>query len=572
MLVSLIALLAACGQATQAPAPTTAPQPTTAPAATNTAAPAAATDTPAPAATDTAAPAATTAPAATDTAAPAASGSIKQYKGELVVSVLGANADRGTYKALVDAYKKVQPDVNVIIEGPPPGTGDYTTWLGTQLAAGNVRPDIVSGNYQPTYAKYVDLLKYRFQTNQYTGNTWDQDLNWDFFPYVDAKGRKTMVPTEAVHILWFYNKDIFDKAGVQPPKTWDELVQVSDKLKQAGYTPIASNYVYKLNQWILEIYYDQYMRTQGYLDLVRAQPGDYNYDPEKDGKYAFDANDPYIDTKFNINWSRYYAAVRDGKIKFDTPEMADMIRNLAKIFPKYASDSLFIDTTEYSQFLQQQVAMEIDGTWQLPAITRDMQNLGNLTAERAKQLGISETTKLKPFTWATFENPGMTGPLVKAPVRSIESATGVYGSVIDKNAQQTELAVDFLMFWFSKPGYQAWVNGANNDPTTPGGYGPAGPVEVKDVTVPDQYQKMMDNVKMLGNSENGLYLPMRFSIDSLDKESQNRLKDTLEGKTTPEDYAKWLQQAWTTNFDQILQKASLTKDDLDNPARDPNAK
>ena len=121
---------------------------------------------------------------------------------------------------------------------------------------------------------------------------------------------------------------------------------------------------------------------------------------------------------------------------------SDMVRNLAKIYPKYASPSLFVDSTEYSQFLQQQVAMIIDGTWSLGGLTRDMRSLTNLTAERMKQLGISETTKLQPFTWGTFENPAMTGPLVRFPnVRSIESATGVYGSINPAKAADIPAAV-----------------------------------------------------------------------------------------------------------------------------------
>jgi raffinose/stachyose/melibiose transport system substrate-binding protein len=36
-----------------------------------------------------------------------------------------------------------------------------------------------------------------------------------------------------------YNKPAFAKAGVQPPTTWDELLAVCEKLKQAGITPIS---------------------------------------------------------------------------------------------------------------------------------------------------------------------------------------------------------------------------------------------------------------------------------------------------------------------------------------------
>lgn len=498
----------------------------------------------------------------------------KLYKGTIIVSTLGANPERETFKSLAEAYKLVQPDVEVIFEGPPAGVG-YPEWLGTQLAAGEpsqVRPDLVSGNYQATYANYVNLDKYVFQTNPYTGRIWNEDVDWSFWQERNARGERIMLPSEAVHILWFYNKDIFDKVGVEPPRTWDELVAVCEKIEAAmpEISCIGANYIWKLNQWIPQIYWDQYARD--IIDIVRCQPGDFCYDEEIDGKFVFDPNDVMVEGKYNKNFSRYYAAIRDGKYRFDTPEMADMMRNLAKVFPRYASPLLFVEATEYSQFLQQQVAMIIDGTWSLGGLTRDMRSLTNLTAERMKQLGITETTRLQPFNWGTFENPAMTGPLVRFPnVRSVESATGVYASIINKSAEQTEMVLDFLMFWFSQPGYQAFVDGALRDPLSPGGYSASGPIMVRGVKIPEEYQKLMDNVKMMGNVENGLFLPHRFSVPNLDKEAQDKFKDALEGRITPEEYAAWLQKAWMDNFDEIITKAGLTQEDLDNPARDPAA-
>ena len=43
--------------------------------------------------------------------------------------------------------------------------------------------------------------------------------------------------------MWLYNKEMFDKAGLNadaPPKTWDELLDAGDKLKTAGFLPITA--------------------------------------------------------------------------------------------------------------------------------------------------------------------------------------------------------------------------------------------------------------------------------------------------------------------------------------------
>jgi ABC-type glycerol-3-phosphate transport system substrate-binding protein len=38
----------------------------------------------------------------------------------------------------------------------------------------------------------------------------------------------------------YYRADLFDQKGVQPPKTWDDLLAAGDKLKTAGFLPITA--------------------------------------------------------------------------------------------------------------------------------------------------------------------------------------------------------------------------------------------------------------------------------------------------------------------------------------------
>ncbi len=43
--------------------------------------------------------------------------------------------------------------------------------------------------------------------------------------------------------LWIYNKEMFDKAGLNadtPPKTWEDFLSACDKLKSKGFTPMAA--------------------------------------------------------------------------------------------------------------------------------------------------------------------------------------------------------------------------------------------------------------------------------------------------------------------------------------------
>jgi raffinose/stachyose/melibiose transport system substrate-binding protein len=188
-------------------------------------------------------------------AAPAHAGTLK---GQLVIA-LNSNIPSTARDALTKAYNARQPGVKLVWDNKNyNGPADYQTFLGTQLAAGNVKLDIVSGNYDATFRDYVNFDEYRKTINPYTGHTWDQDLNWDFFRGVNSLDQRIMLATQAVHINWFYNKDLFAKAKVDPPQNWSQFVDVCAKLASAGITPVASNYDYMVPQWFAEVYFDQY--------------------------------------------------------------------------------------------------------------------------------------------------------------------------------------------------------------------------------------------------------------------------------------------------------------------------
>ena len=59
-------------------------------------------------------------------------------------------------------------------------------------------------------------------------------------PYGDAlKGKVWQAPAGAQIIpFFFYNTEMFEKAGVKPPTNWAEFQDVAKKLKAAGFKPL----------------------------------------------------------------------------------------------------------------------------------------------------------------------------------------------------------------------------------------------------------------------------------------------------------------------------------------------
>ena len=54
------------------------------------------------------------------------------------------------------------------------------------------------------------------------------------------KGHYVAAPVNVHRVNWMWaNPEVFKKAGVQPPKTWDEFPAVAEKLQKAGFIPVA---------------------------------------------------------------------------------------------------------------------------------------------------------------------------------------------------------------------------------------------------------------------------------------------------------------------------------------------
>lgn len=477
-----------------------------------------------------------------------------------VVIATNNDPEDAVKEALTNAYQERQPDVEIAWDTAARGA-EYASWLGTQLAADDIAVDIVGGNYQPTYRGYVNLDMYRGTTNPYSGQMWDADLNWELIRALDPAGNRIMLPTRAVHINWFYNQDLFDQAGVAaPPTTWTEFVDASTKLQDAGITPVGINYAWQLPQWFAEVYFDQY--HVDWVETVRAQEGDWNYDPEFDGAFTFDPDEPMIHNLYTYNAQRFMKGVQDGTLRFDTPAIAEIVTNFQAMFPRYATEDMYVTTDTYTKFLQQQVAIIPDGSWNLGQLTADM---AELSPERLAELGI-EAGAVRTFAWSTFENPTMEGDLIQCAPKSVESASGEYISVIEKDQAQTDLSVDFAMFWLSAEGYQPYLDAQWAQP----GFSPAGPLQLTGVEVPAVEEELFADLNEMGNAEanyNGFW--MSGGGGQHGENLRNLLAEVLNDAIAPDDYAAQLQAYHTDNFDSYLELGGLTQADIDDPARQP---
>jgi raffinose/stachyose/melibiose transport system substrate-binding protein len=145
--------------------------------------------------------------------------------------------DRAAYTELFNAFTKANPDIKVKFESFAPE--NYNTIVSTALAGGRGGDVLQSRAYggleQVAKAGYLlplDTTKVPELANFPAEALAAETLRSDKTVYA--------VPFASQTLGIFINNDVFAKAGVKPPETWDQLIAVSKTLKEKGITPIAN--------------------------------------------------------------------------------------------------------------------------------------------------------------------------------------------------------------------------------------------------------------------------------------------------------------------------------------------
>jgi len=159
-----------------------------------------------------------------------------------------------TLEAMIAAFEEDNPDVKVELQTT--GYDDYFTALATKMA-GNGAPDCFELNLENflSYAirdsiepldEYFDRLgasKDDYATGPLNAATYD--------------GKVYGIPQTYSTVVLFYNKDLFDQAGVSYPTedwTWEDETEAAEKIRALGddiwgmYQPVTYNELYKAVQ------------------------------------------------------------------------------------------------------------------------------------------------------------------------------------------------------------------------------------------------------------------------------------------------------------------------------------
>lgn len=147
---------------------------------------------------------------------------------------LGAPYENG----FIANFNKTHAGKIQIVSEEVPGQDNLVNKLKT-LASANELPDIIEAPYNmmdiaASQNKLVDLTTYLNADPTWKSGITQRGLNFN-----TRNGKIYGVPTTKQTMGYFYNKEIFAKAGIKPAKTWNEFWSNCDKLKAMGVAPLS---------------------------------------------------------------------------------------------------------------------------------------------------------------------------------------------------------------------------------------------------------------------------------------------------------------------------------------------
>lgn len=505
----------------------------------------------------------------------------EDYSGKVTISLYSGKGVEEAWRAVGDAYTAKHPGVEVVVDLKPQDS--YADWVKATFQGYDSQlpeADIVYGNLagNDRVDKVVNFYDYAFDESAYSDGDWTEQIAFDMQNLDMVTGMWDCVSITGVQVLWFYNVDIFNEVGVEAPTTWSEFVDVCAKLSEAGYQPLAvagdfQSFWAEQMGWLAQAYADQTTRSQ--IEIIRAQEGDYCYDPDVDGKFVYDPTDPHNDdtpANVNLNAVRFWKAfVEDGTIRADSDGMKTVWSSFAQIFPTYAGGENFFGTDANGAktlFYQGKAAIYLSGSWFFGDYLNTM---ASIDAGEAVTIGDGdaavELEGLKKFALGTFAMPSMEGEGIEAKARTIEVATG-FLSAIKKDIDHDEMVVDFLKFYTSAEGYSIFLEALIENGGVPDGL----PL-VKGVELEGELAEMFANIEYIGNCQKGFCQALARGIG----DNQEALRawygysmDLLNGKITVDEWAEQHQANQLKYAPEVMESSKISMNDLANPQNEPS--
>ena len=257
--------------------------------------------------------------------------------GKIVLNVInyhvGTDYAADYYSYLFEEFQKTEAGKNVEFNFEEiPTTDAYNQKIKLLISSGDL-PDIVfnGGNNITELAaksgKVADLTPYFDEDPEWKALFDDTSLE---FNTVDGKIYGVPVSKEISYI--YYNKELFEKAGIEAPETafasWDEFFEVCDQLKAKGITPLGMDTAE--SGWLTNLWMSALIGTNG------------------------EAGNEWMNTMYPTD--------------FNTPEVEAAAEKIQTMFKEYTTADAVGGKYDpmATHFFNGEVAMFPNGPWMIP--------------------------------------------------------------------------------------------------------------------------------------------------------------------------------------------------------------
>lgn len=361
-------------------------------------------------------------------------------EGEVSFIVFGDPAERAAFEGLVTAFEAKFPAIDVTLVHIP-GQIDYRRRLATDFASGTPA-DITLINYR-RYASFaakgvLEPLGPYLEKSQVIKEA-------DFYPEATQpfhwQGTLVCIPQNLSSLAVYYNKDLFDEAGLPYPSddwTWDDFLATAKTLtKDIDGDGVTDQYGLGTEASIFRL-----------APFVWQNGGDIVDDPANPTRLTLDTPEASeavrwfmsLQTEHKVIPDAVQEAAEDSESRFQNGRIA-MFLNSRRGVPTYRDISAF--------------------DWDVAPLPQGKQKAGILHAD-AYCMSKSAQNKEAVWTFIEFANSVEGQTLVAASGRTVPSLRSVAESpaFLDPNAKpaRSNVFLDTIPFMRAVPVMETWVD------------------------------------------------------------------------------------------------------------------
>ena len=336
------------------------------------------------------------------------------------------------HKATLDAIKLFEEkNPGIKINADYGGTDGYVQKLSTQLT-GNTAPEIMQVDYiwLFNFSKNgdgfydINLLKDEFNLANYT----KEDLS-----YTTINGKLNAIPAGMNGRAFFFNKSLYERAGIEIPKTFDELLAADKILKQKigpdtkslDIVTSDSGAMFFVEYYVEQKYGKTLINTDNKVGVTKEELADafrfYKMladsgavisakDRAGAGNYPDDQNPLWINGELGgvLNWNTMIGAYGDMLKKGDTMVAGDFLTGIGD---------------HKSAYLKVNMTLAINKNTKHPKEAAKFLNFLLSDPEAAKILGTVRGIPLNKSAYAELEKEGLTtGPVAEGLTKALNFA------------------------------------------------------------------------------------------------------------------------------------------------------